>query len=210
MPEIDDHHLLENFGRTQSETAFATLTERYVNLVYSTALRSTGNPHHAEEITQAVFVILARKASQLSPRMVLSGWLYQTVRLTAANFLKSEFRRQRREQEATVQSESNEPSNAAWQEIAPLLDEAMGQLSPADRDAVVLRFFQNRTAAEMAVQLHLSDSGTNARAARWKSCASSSSNAASAPPPRSLPAPSPRNPSTPPPPRWRPPPPPPP
>jgi RNA polymerase sigma factor (sigma-70 family) len=166
MPEIDDHHLLENFGRTQSETAFATLVDRYVNLVYSTALRSTGNPHHAEEITQAVFVILARKACQLSPRVVLSGWLYQTVRLTAANFLKSEFRRQRREQEATMQSESNEPSNAAWQEIAPLLDEAMGQLNPADRDAVVLRFFQNKTAAEMAVQLHLSEAAAHKRTGR--------------------------------------------
>jgi DNA-directed RNA polymerase specialized sigma24 family protein len=75
-----DHELLAEFARTESETAFATLVERYVNLVYSTALRFTGNPHHAEEITQAVFIILARKAGKLSPRVVLSGWLYQAAR----------------------------------------------------------------------------------------------------------------------------------
>src|ERR1035438_4700767 len=97
MPEQNDHELLE-LAKNGSETAFAALVARHVNLVYSTALRFTGNPHHAEEITQAVFIILARKA--LSPRTLLSGWLYQTARLTAANFVKGEIRRQNREQEA--------------------------------------------------------------------------------------------------------------
>jgi len=77
MPELDDHELLAEFARTESEAAFAALVARYVNLVYSTALRFAGNPHHAQEITQAVFIILARKAGKLSPRVVLSGWLYQ-------------------------------------------------------------------------------------------------------------------------------------
>src|SRR5579863_2341942 len=99
MPEPDDHQLLGEFARAGSEAAFAALAARYVNLVYSTALRFTGNTHHAEEITQAVFIILARKAASLSPRVVLSGWLYQTARLTAANFRKGEIRRQQREQE---------------------------------------------------------------------------------------------------------------
>ena len=97
MPELDDHELLAEFARTESEAAFAALVARYVNLVYSTALRFAGNPHHAEEITQAVFIILARKAGKLSPHAVLSGWLYQTSRLTAANFMKGEIRRQHRE-----------------------------------------------------------------------------------------------------------------
>ncbi len=104
MPELDDHELLGEFARTESEAAFAALVARYVNLVHSTALRFTGNPHHAEEITQAVFIILARKAGKLSPRAVLSGWLYQTARLTAANFVKGEIRRHHREQEAYMQS----------------------------------------------------------------------------------------------------------
>src|SRR6266481_5082985 len=108
MPELTDHELLAEFARTESETAFATLVTRYVNLVYSTALRFTGNPHQAEEISQAVFIILARKAGKLSSRVVLSGWLYQTARLTAANLLKVEIRRQQREQEAYMQSIVNE------------------------------------------------------------------------------------------------------
>jgi len=69
MPELTDHELLADFARTGSEEAFGALVTRYVNLVYSTALRATGNAHHAEEITQAVFVILARKAATFSSRI---------------------------------------------------------------------------------------------------------------------------------------------
>src|ERR1041385_448484 len=104
MTELDDHELLAEFGRTGSETAFATIVARHVNLVYSTALRFSGNPHHAEEISQAVFIILARKAGKLSPRIVVSGWLYQVARFTALNFVKSEIRRQQREHQTFMQT----------------------------------------------------------------------------------------------------------
>src|SRR5690348_16166092 len=99
MVEMDDHELLTEYARTESESAFNTIVSRHVNLVYSAALRFTNNSHHAEEITQAVFVILARKANSIGRSVVLSGWLYQTARLTSANFIKSEIRRKRREQE---------------------------------------------------------------------------------------------------------------
>src|SRR5690242_13447928 len=122
----DEHELLAQYVRTGSEAPFAALVQRYVNLVHSAAMRFTRNPHHAEEITQAVFLILARKAGKLSRKTVLSGWLYQTTRLTAANFMKGEIRRRHREQEAYMQSTLNEPPAAAWEQIAPLLDEAMG------------------------------------------------------------------------------------
>src|SRR5215510_763059 len=97
---MDDADLLHQFVRTHSDEAFAALVSRHVNLVYSAALRRTDNPGAAEEITQAVFLILARKAKSLGPKTVLSGWLYQTARLTAANYLRTELRRARREQEA--------------------------------------------------------------------------------------------------------------
>jgi hypothetical protein len=103
MPELDDQQLLREFAATNSEAAFATLVARHVNLVYSSTLRFGGNPHRAEEVTQAVFILLARKAGSLGGKTVLSGWLYQTARLTAANVVKSEIRRQRREQEAYMQ-----------------------------------------------------------------------------------------------------------
>ena len=108
MDERDDITLLREFAATESEAAFAALVARHVNLVYSVALRSIGNAHAAQEISQAVFIILARKAKSLGAKTVLSGWLYQTTRLTAANFLRGEIRRQQREQEAYMQSTLNE------------------------------------------------------------------------------------------------------
>ena len=126
MTEPNDHDLLAQYACTESEAAFASLVARHVSLVYSAALRFTGNAHHAQEITQAVFIILARKAGSLRRGTALSGWLYQTARLTAANFVKGEIRRQRREQEAYMRSSLTEPNSAAWEQMAPLLDEAMG------------------------------------------------------------------------------------
>lgn len=166
MPEPDDHQLLATFVRAKSEPAFTALAERYVNLVYSTALRSTSNPHHAEEITQAVFIILARKAGKLSPRVVLSGWLYQTARLTSANLVKAESRRRRREQEVYMQSALNEPTEAVWKKIAPLLEDAMGQLGQTDRDATVLRFFENKSAAEIGTVLRMNEETARRRVNR--------------------------------------------
>ena len=166
MTELGDHELLVQYARSESEAAFTALVARYVNLVYSAALRFTGNPHHAEEITQAVFIILARKAGSLGRGTVLSGWLYQTARLTAANFVKGEIRRQRREQEAYMQSTLTEPDTAAWEQIAPLLDEAMGCLGETDRNAVVLRFFENKTAEEAGALLKLNTAAAHKRVNR--------------------------------------------
>ena len=166
MPELTDHELLADFARSESEAAFATLVGRYVNLVYSTALRFTSNSHHAEEITQAVFIILARKAGSISSRVVLSGWLYQSTRLTAANFVKGEVRRQRREQESYMQSTLNDPGSENWQQIGPLLEHAMGHLGETDRNAVLLRFFENKTAAEVASTLNLTEAAAQKRTNR--------------------------------------------
>src|SRR5258708_3708200 len=104
MTELSDAELLARFARNNSETAFSTLVQRYLNLVYSIALRQTGNPHAAEEITQAVFIILASKASSLGRNTVLPGWLYNAARLTALNWQRAEARRVRREQEAFKQT----------------------------------------------------------------------------------------------------------
>ena len=125
--------------------------------VYSAALRYTRNPHHAEEVSQVVFIVLARKAGSLRPGTVLSGWLYQTARLTALNFMKGDIRRQTREHEAYMQSSLNEPDAGErhWKRISPLLEEAMGVLGETDRNAVVLRYFENKSAAEVATALRL-------------------------------------------------------
>jgi RNA polymerase sigma factor (sigma-70 family) len=141
---------MAQYARENSEAAFAMLVERHLNLVYSVALRHTGNPHAAQEIAQAVFIILGKKAGSLSAKTILSGWLHQTARLTAANYLRTEIRRQQREQEAYMQSISGESAtDEAWEQIAPHLDEAMTKLRGKDRDALVLRYFENKSLREV-------------------------------------------------------------
>src|SRR5262249_25679128 len=136
MPEPDDIALLRQYAEGD-EAAFTVLFERHVHLVYSTALRQVRNASHAEEITQAVFILLARKAKSVSSKTVLSGWLYQATRLTTASLIKREMRRQRREQEVYMQT-CTEPDTSLWEQISPLLDEVMGCLGEQDRNAVVL------------------------------------------------------------------------
>src|SRR5215471_9938232 len=104
MLHSGDMELVQEYGSSGSEEAFTALVSRHINLVYSVALRGVGNPHQAEEICQAVFIILARKARRLPQGTVLSGWLYTTARLTAANYRRGETRRSQREQEAQMQS----------------------------------------------------------------------------------------------------------
>ena len=88
MQPTDDSALLRQYAENHSDEAFAALVTRHVNLVYSVALRHVGNPHNAEEITQAVFIILAKKAAQLRHAKALSSWLFQATRLTANNFVQ--------------------------------------------------------------------------------------------------------------------------
>ena len=136
----DDMALLVEYAHGNSEEAFATLVSRHIHLVYSIALRQVLNPQLAEEVTQAVFVILARKSASLSPKTILSGWLCRTARNVSANALTVERRRRQREQEACMESLSNE-RESPWLKIEPLLETAMSRLSAKDHDALVLRFF---------------------------------------------------------------------
>jgi len=167
MPN-DDLILLREYARTSSETAFATLVTRHVNLVYSVALRQTGDPQLAEDIAQAVFIILARKADALGPKTILSGWLCRTARYASANALTIRRRRQQREQEAYMQSLVNEPEPdpGEWQHIAPLLDGALGQLGQKDHDAVVLRFFEGRNFKDVGAALGVGEDAAKMRVGR--------------------------------------------
>jgi RNA polymerase sigma factor (sigma-70 family) len=177
MQELDDNALLREYVERDSEEAFAALVARHVNKVYSVALRLAGNPHSAEEITQAVFVILAKKSRQLGKRVILSGWLYQTARLTAVTFIRGGIRRARREQEAYMQTVLNENESdlsrrsgtevdAIWKQFAPLLDAAMAGLNETDRHAVVLRFFDGKSLREVGAALGANEEAAKKRVSR--------------------------------------------
>jgi uncharacterized protein (TIGR03435 family) len=167
MPDVSDISLLQDYNRHASEEAFAELVRRHINLVYSTALRHAVISAHAEEIAQAVFVILARKAGALRPDTVLEAWLYETTRLTSLSFLRGERRRQFREQEAYMQSTIEEHSDAAtWSQLAPLLDDAMARLGKKDRDAVMLRFFKEKNLREVALALNVTEAAAQSRVHR--------------------------------------------
>jgi uncharacterized protein (TIGR03435 family) len=158
--------LLRQYAEQNSETAFAALVARHVDKVYSTALRHTRNVHAAEEITQAVFVILAKKSGRLGAKVILSGWLYETARLTALTFIRSEIRRARREQEAHMTTALNENESEAWSHIAPLLDDALAKLSAADRHAVVLRYFDGKSLGEVGAAMGASEDAAKKRVNR--------------------------------------------
>jgi RNA polymerase sigma factor (sigma-70 family) len=162
----DDMTLVREFAANQSEPAFAALVERHIGLVHSAAVRQVGDAHLAEEITQAVFIILARKAASLGTKTILSAWLYRTTRYAAADSLKARRRRQFREQEAHMQSTLNQPDAYAWAQLAPLLDDALSELGETDRTALVLRYFENKTAREIAEALRMEEGAAQKRVAR--------------------------------------------
>lgn len=161
---MDDMQLLRAYVTEGSEKAFETILNRHLNLVYSTALRQVRDPDLAGEVTQTTFIILARKAGSLSSGTVLAGWLYKTAQFAAARALRTEARRREREMEAArMQSEADD---SIWDQLSPILDQAMADLGETDRNALVLRYFENKTAKDVGIALGINEAAAQKRLTR--------------------------------------------
>jgi uncharacterized protein (TIGR03435 family) len=167
MTDANEIDLVREYAGQNSEPAFAELVRRHINLVYSVALRYTRNTGDAEDVTQAVFILLARKAAGLSARTVLTGWLYEATRFTASRQLRAQARRRAREQEASMQSILDESgADDVWRQLAPHLEAAMSRLGERDRTLLALRFYENRTGAEAAARLGIREAAARKRTQR--------------------------------------------
>jgi RNA polymerase sigma factor (sigma-70 family) len=167
MQVMDDMALLREYASRRSDDAFAELVSRRINFVHSAALRQVGNPQLAEEVTQAVFIILAQKAGKISDKTILTGWLFRTTRFAALAQMRAEAKRRQREQEAQMQNELlSSATDEAWDQIAPLLDEALARLGEGDRRAVLLRFFDNKSLAEVGIALGMGEDTARKRVSR--------------------------------------------
>ncbi|HEX3889567.1 MAG TPA: sigma-70 family RNA polymerase sigma factor [Verrucomicrobiae bacterium] len=177
MQDLDDLALLREYAANHSETAFEELVSRRVGFVYSSALRQARNPHLAEEITQAVFIILARKAGKISAKTILTGWLFKTTRFAALAQIRAEMKRARQKKEFQMQSQleqmsddlsrrSEAKADEIWNQMSPLLDEALATLGEKDRQAVLLRFFENKSLAEVGNYLGAGEDTARKRVSR--------------------------------------------
>lgn len=157
--------MLREFAGRGDEQAFGALVQRYLPLVHSTARRQLGDAALAEDVSQQVFVLLARKAGSLSTEVILSGWLYQTTRLMAGHVARAEHRRRMREQDAVAHM-IHEAPDSVWRSIEHDLDVAMESLGELDRVAVVLRYFENRSLREVGQALGSTDDAAQKRLSR--------------------------------------------
>jgi RNA polymerase sigma factor (sigma-70 family) len=166
---IEDTELLRRYAEEHSEAAFTELVKRRLGLVYAVALRQTGgDAHRAQDIAQTVFTNLARKASSLARQPVLAGWLYRSAQFAASDAMRTERRRQVREQESHTMNEilSEDRSAGDWDKLRPDLDQVLGELDESDRDALVLRFFDDRPFTDVGAKLNLTENAARMRVQR--------------------------------------------
>jgi RNA polymerase sigma factor (sigma-70 family) len=164
----DDAELLRRYAEESSEEAFAELVRRHLGLVYHAALRQCGgDAHRAEDVAQSVFASLARKARRLARHPALAGWLHTSTRHAAAQAVRGEVRRQDRERELAelAMTESLTPA-ADWERLKPVIDDALHSLGERDREAILLRYFEQWSYRAIADRAATTEDGARMRVER--------------------------------------------
>lgn len=154
-----DFEWLQQFARAGNQSAFRDLVRRHIDLVFATALRKVGDAGGAEEISQNVFGVLAKKSWQFAPDDSLPAWLHKTALLESQAWQRGEMRRRQREQAAaelgtTMKTPDAEP---AFRALVPLLDEALLSLREKDREALLLRYYESHSLKDVGAALGVSD-----------------------------------------------------
>ncbi|MFI5380223.1 MAG: sigma-70 family RNA polymerase sigma factor [Tepidisphaerales bacterium] len=165
---MKDLDLLRRYVQRGSQEAFAALVERYIDMVYSAALRQMRDSHQAQDVTQAVFFSLARKARGIRDGTVLCAWLLTATRYIAAHARQSEMRRTQHENKAAEMARAMQEQSSThdWDRIAPDLDEAIATLADKNREALLLRYFEGRSMIEVAEGLGISEDAAKQRVSR--------------------------------------------
>jgi RNA polymerase sigma factor (sigma-70 family) len=165
---MDDMQLLRQYAEIGCQDAFERLVTRHIDWVYSVCLRGVRDRHLAEDVTQAVFIILARKAKTLAPNTVLRGWLFKAARFAVADALKKQNRHKRHVQRAAAMgvADLSPQEEATWDRVAPALEEAVACLSEKDRQAIMLRFYESKSLAEVGTILGISEEAAKKRVSR--------------------------------------------
>jgi RNA polymerase sigma factor (sigma-70 family) len=170
MQPPSDAQLLRDYAERGAEAAFAEIVARHTDLVYSAALRQVYSPDLARDVTQSVFSDLTRKArtlsANLSPEASLVGWLYRGTRFAARDLYRNETRRTQRERQAMEQFLSAPETAPDWEQLRPVLDDAMSELDDTEREAVLLRYFKNHDFRTVGATLGISDDAAQKRVSR--------------------------------------------
>ncbi len=164
----DSSELIRAYAARGDQAAFCALVDRHLPLVFSTALRQVGgNSTLAEEVAQDVFIALARKSRTLVERPTLTPWLFSATRLSAINKLRREQRRLEREQKAYVMQQIEPGSETIdWQSLRPVIDDLLSQLPSRDQETLFMRFFEDRTFAQIGARLQITEDGARLRTSR--------------------------------------------
>jgi RNA polymerase sigma factor (sigma-70 family) len=168
MPDDSDSELLQRYITGRDEGAFKEIVQRHLPFVYATALRRCGgDTHRAQEITQAVFTDLARRASKLSQHTALAGWLHTSTRFAASALCRAEHRRRSRETlfSMNVNESTAEPAPDC-DRLRAVIDPALDELDAHEREVILLRFFEKKSFGAIGDFFNLSEDAARKRTER--------------------------------------------